>query len=119
MQQGFFSIQQTCHQCNGAGKILTSPCRACNGLGRVKKKKKLIVKVPAGIETGQRIRLANEGESGLNQGPPGDLYVQIDVREHHLFKRDDRNNLLCGVPISFTMAALGCLLYTSPSPRDS
>jgi molecular chaperone DnaJ len=106
MQQGFFSVQQTCPRCNGSGTIIGDPCETCHGQGRVKEQKTLSVKVPAGVDSGDRIRLANEGEAGENGGPPGDLYVQIQVKEHAIFKRDDAN-LYCEVPISFVTAALG------------
>ena len=106
MQQGFFSVQQTCPRCNGTGTIIADPCGDCHGQGRVKEQKTLSVKVPAGVDTGDRIRLANEGEAGENGGPPGDLYVQIQVKEHPIFKRDDAH-LYCEVPISFVTAALG------------
>ncbi len=106
MQQGFFSLQQTCPRCHGSGKIITDPCTNCHGQGRVEKQKTLSVKVPAGVDTGDRIRLAGEGEMGENGGPPGDLYVQIQVRPHPIFQRDG-NDLFCEVPISFTTAALG------------
>lgn len=106
MQQGFFSVQQTCPRCNGTGTIITDPCDDCHGQGKVKEQKTLSVKVPAGVDSGDRIRLANEGEAGENGGPPGDLYVQIQVKEHPIFKRDDAN-LYCEVPISFVTAALG------------
>ncbi len=104
--QGFFSLQQTCPRCRGAGKIITDPCRSCGGSGRVERRRKLSVRVPPGVDSGDRIRLAAEGEAGLRGGPPGDLYVQIDVREHAIFRRDGRN-LYCEVPISFVQAALG------------
>lgn len=106
MQQGFFSLQQTCPRCHGVGKIISDPCKACHGEGRVQKQKTLSVKVPAGVDTGDRIRLSGEGEAGEHGGPPGDLYVQIHVREHAIFKRDG-NDLFCEVPIGFTTAALG------------
>jgi len=106
MQQGFFSVQQTCPRCNGTGTVVSDPCGDCHGQGRVKEQKTLSVKVPAGVDTGDRIRLANEGEAGENGGPAGDLYVQIQVKEHPIFKRDDAN-LYCEVPISFATAALG------------
>lgn len=106
MQQGFFSIQQTCPRCKGSGQIISDPCNTCHGVGKVKETKTLSVKVPAGVDTGDRIRLAGEGEAGEHGGPPGDLYVQIHVREHALFSRD-ANNLYCDVPIGFTTAALG------------
>ncbi|NKC13626.1 MAG: molecular chaperone DnaJ [Gammaproteobacteria bacterium] len=106
MQQGFFSIQQTCPRCHGMGKVITDPCRSCNGEGWVRGTNTLKVKVPAGVDTGNRIRLAGEGEPGEKGGPPGDLYVEIHVREHPIFERDG-NNLYCEVPISFTTATLG------------
>jgi len=106
MQQGFFSVQQTCPHCRGTGSIITDPCHRCHGKGRISEHKTLSVKVPAGVDTGDRIRLAGEGEAGESGGPPGDLYVQIQVKEHPIFVRDE-NNLYCEVPISFTTAALG------------
>lgn len=106
MQQGFFSVQQTCPRCHGTGKMITDPCTSCHGQGRVQETKTLSVKVPAGVDTGDRIRLASEGEAGENGGPAGDLYVQINVKEHAIFERDG-SNLYCDVPISFVDAALG------------
>lgn len=106
MQQGFFSLQQTCPRCHGNGQIISDPCNSCHGEGRVEKKKTLSVKVPAGVDNGDRIRLSGEGEAGENGGPAGDLYVQISVREHPIFKRDG-SDLYCEVPIGFTTAALG------------
>jgi molecular chaperone DnaJ len=106
MQQGFFSIQQTCPHCHGSGKIITEPCGTCHGQGRVKKHKTLSVKIPAGVDEGDRIRLAGEGEAGVNGGPPGDLYVMVHLKEHALFKRDG-DNLHCEMPVSFATAALG------------
>ncbi|MEJ5210603.1 MAG: molecular chaperone DnaJ [Burkholderiales bacterium] len=106
MQQGFFSIQQTCPSCHGSGKTIAEPCRECHGAGRVKKHKTLAVKIPAGVDEGDRIRLAGEGEAGINGGPPGDLYVVVHLKEHPVFKRDG-NDLHCEMPISFTTAALG------------
>jgi molecular chaperone DnaJ len=106
VSQGFFSLQQTCPRCRGAGVIIRDPCRSCGGAGRVENRKTLAVKVPAGVDTGDRIRLAGEGEAGYNNGPPGDLYVQIAVREHAIFKRDGKH-LYCEVPISFADASLG------------
>ena len=104
--QGFFSLQQTCPRCRGAGKVIADPCRGCGGGGRVERRKTLSVRVPPGVDTGDRIRLAGEGEAGLRGGPRGDLYVQIDVREHPIFVRDGRD-LYCEVPVSFVQAALG------------
>jgi molecular chaperone DnaJ len=106
MQQGFFSIQQTCPRCHGSGKIIADPCGTCHGEGRVKKHKTLSVKIPAGVDEGDRIRLAGEGEAGVNGGPAGDLYVMIHLKEHALFKRDG-DNLHCEMPVSFATAALG------------
>jgi molecular chaperone DnaJ len=106
MQQGFFSVQQTCPSCRGRGTIIADPCRSCNGQGRVEETKTLQVKVPAGVDTGDRIRLSGEGEAGDAGGPPGDLYVQVHVREHNIFKRDGAD-LYCEVPIDFVDAALG------------
>jgi len=106
MQQGFFSVQQTCPRYHGTGKMITDPCKDCHGNGRVEKQKNLSVKVPAGVDTGDRIRLAGEGEAGVNGGPAGDLYVVVSVREHKIFQRDGKN-LYCEVPISFVDAALG------------
>jgi len=106
MQQGFFSIQQTCPRCQGSGKIIAEPCSACHGQGRVKKHKTLSVKIPAGVDEGDRIRLAGEGEAGVNGGPPGDLYVMVHLKAHALFKRDG-DNLHCEMPVSFVTAALG------------
>jgi len=106
MQQGFFSLQQTCPQCRGQGKIIRDPCSTCHGKGRVKDTKTISVKVPPGVDNGDRIRLSNEGEAGENGGPPGDLYVHVNVKEHAIFTRDD-TNLYCDVPISYTTAALG------------
>jgi len=104
--QGFFSVQQTCPTCRGTGKIIPEHCRACHGTGRVQEHKTLSVKIPPGVDSGDRIRLSGEGEAGVNGGPPGDLYVQINVRPHPIFTRED-NNLFCEVPISIVTAALG------------
>jgi molecular chaperone DnaJ len=106
MQQGFFSVQQTCPTCRGSGKQIKDPCGKCHGQGRVEETKTLSVKVPAGVDTGDRIRLAGEGEAGEHSGPAGDLYVQIQVKEHAIFTRDGAN-LYCEVPISFPTACLG------------
>ncbi len=106
MQQGFFSVQQTCSRCRGTGQIISDPCLDCSGHGRVQKNKKLSVKIPAGVDTGDRIRLAGEGEAGANGDPSGDLYVQIAVREHKVFSREGKH-LYCEVPISFAELALG------------
>ncbi|MCK7458198.1 molecular chaperone DnaJ [Idiomarina aminovorans] len=106
MRQGFFAVQQTCPQCGGKGTIISDPCRTCHGQGRKEETKTLSVKIPSGVDTGDRIRLANEGEAGENGAPAGDLYVQVHVREHPIFARDS-NNLFCEVPVSYTKAALG------------
>ena len=104
--QGFFSLQQTCPRCRGAGQILRDPCRTCGGRGRVEKRKKLSVRIPPGVDTGDRIRLNGEGEAGQRGAPPGDLYVQVEVRDHPIFVREGRH-LFCEVPFSFVDAALG------------
>lgn len=106
VSQGFFSIQQTCPTCHGSGKYIPEPCRACKGTGRVQTTKTLAVKIPAGVDEGDRIRLSGEGEPGVNGGPPGDLYVVVHIRQHTVFQRDG-NDLHCEMPISFTVAALG------------
>lgn len=106
MQQGFFSIQQTCPRCHGNGKMVANPCGTCSGAGRIKKQKTLAVKIPAGVDEGDRIRLSGEGEAGVNGGPSGDLYVVIQIKQHSVFTRD-HNDLHCEMPISFTTAALG------------
>ncbi|HEU4652376.1 MAG TPA: molecular chaperone DnaJ [Steroidobacteraceae bacterium] len=106
MQQGFFSVQQTCPRCKGRGQVISDPCQTCAGQGRVRRKKTLQVKIPAGVDSGDRIRLAGEGEAGRNGGPAGDLYVEVRVREHPIFERDG-SHLSCEVPISFVTAALG------------
>jgi molecular chaperone DnaJ len=106
MRQGFFAVQQPCPHCRGRGKVIKDPCRTCHGDGRVERTKTLSVKIPAGVDTGDRIRLNGEGEAGEMGAPSGDLYVQVHVREHPIFARDG-NNLYCEVPLSFTRAALG------------
>lgn len=106
MRQGFFAVQQTCPTCSGRGKIISDPCSSCSGQGRIQKTKTLSVKIPAGVDTGDRIRLSGEGEAGEMGAPAGDLYVQVHVKEHPIFERD-ANNLYCEVPMSFTTAALG------------
>ena len=105
-QQGFFTIERACHTCGGSGKVIKDPCKKCHGQGRVRKDKTLKVQIPAGIDTGRRIRLAGEGEAGTRGGPNGDLYVLIAVKPHKFFKRDG-TNLHCRVPIPMTTAALG------------
>jgi len=106
MQQGFFSVQQTCPKCHGTGKMVKEPCPTCHGGGRVKQNKTLNVKIPAGVDEGDRIRLSGEGEAGVNGGPTGDLYVVVHLKEHAIFQRDGAN-LHCEMPISFSTAALG------------
>ena len=106
MQQGFFSIQQTCPRCHGSGKTIASPCTGCQGAGRIKKHKTLAIKIPAGVDDGDRIRLAGEGEDGSSGGPAGDLYVVIQIKPHPVFQRD-HNDLHCEMPVSYTTAALG------------
>jgi molecular chaperone DnaJ len=106
MQQGFFAVQQTCPRCKGRGQIISQPCDSCLGQGRLRRKKTLSVKVPQGVDNGDRIRLQGEGEAGRNGGPAGDLYVEIRVREHPIFERDG-SHLSCEVPISFVTASLG------------
>ena len=105
-QQGFFTVERTCPTCNGAGQIVKNPCKSCHGHGRIEKERALSVNIPAGVETGTRIRLAGEGEAGLRGGPTGDLYIFIEVKEHPIFQRDSAH-LFCRVPISFATAALG------------
>ncbi|MBY0242202.1 MAG: molecular chaperone DnaJ [Burkholderiaceae bacterium] len=106
MQQGFFSIQQTCPKCHGTGKIITDPCSPCGGAGRIKRNKTLEVKIPVGIDNGMRIRSSGNGEPGTNGGPPGDLYVEIHIKQHQVFQREG-DDLHCEMPISFARAALG------------
>ncbi|WP_185235437.1 molecular chaperone DnaJ [Teredinibacter franksiae] len=106
MQQGFFSVQQTCPTCRGKGQSISDPCNGCHGRGRVEETKTLSVKVPPGVDTGDRIRLAGEGEAGADGGPSGDLYVQVSVKDHEFFQRDGKN-LYCEVPISIFDACLG------------
>lgn len=110
MQQGFFSIQQTCPTCHGTGKVIADPCTSCSGSGRIKNHKTLSVKIPAGVDDGDRIRLSGEGETGMNGGPPGDLYVVVQLKPHSVFQRDGAD-LHCEMPISFTVAALGAEIH--------
>ncbi|WP_319825241.1 molecular chaperone DnaJ [Thalassovita sp.] len=105
-QQGFFTVERTCPTCSGMGQIIKNPCKSCGGHGRVHKDRSLSVNIPAGVETGTRIRLSGEGEAGLRGGPSGDLYIFIEVSRHDLFEREDLN-LFCRVPVSMTTAALG------------
>ncbi len=106
MNQGFFSVEQTCPNCRGTGKIITATCPKCHGNGRIQEHKTLSVKIPPGVDNDDRIRLSGEGEAGVNGGPSGDLYVQINVRPHPIFTREE-NHLFCEVPISIVTAALG------------
>lgn len=106
IQQGFFQLQQPCSRCRGTGRIISNPCDTCLGQGRVRRTRKLSVKVPAGVSTGDRIRLGGEGEAGRNGGPAGDLYVEINVRPHPIFEREG-DDLSCEVPLSFAIAVLG------------
>ena len=104
--QGFFTVERTCPTCSGLGQIIKNPCNTCSGNGRVQKERALSVNIPAGVETGTRIRLAGEGEAGMRGGPPGDLYIFIEVTPHKIFERDS-TNLHCRVPVSMTAASLG------------
>ena len=105
-QQGFFTVERTCPSCSGAGQVIKNPCSSCHGAGRVEKDRALSVNIPAGVETGTRIRLSGEGEAGARGGPQGDLYIFIEVTDHQIFEREG-NNLFCNVPVSMTSAALG------------
>jgi molecular chaperone DnaJ len=105
-QQGFFSVARTCGQCRGTGRVVRTPCESCKGAGRVEREKQMEVKIPAGVETGSRLRLAGEGEAGTQGGPAGDLYVVIHVTEHEVFERQG-NNLYASIPVTFAQAALG------------
>ena len=104
--QGFFTVERTCPSCSGMGQVISNPCSSCGGQGRSNKDRSLSVNVPAGVETGTRIRLSNEGEAGLRGGPAGDLYIFIEVRVHKIFQRDG-NSLFCRIPVSMSGAALG------------
>jgi molecular chaperone DnaJ len=106
VSQGPFSIAQTCPRCHGSGKTVAHPCAACSGAGRIKNQKTLSVKIPVGVDEGDRVRLSGEGESGVNGGPSGDLYVQVHLKPHTVFQRD-HDDLHCEMPVSFTVAALG------------
>jgi molecular chaperone DnaJ len=105
-QQGFFTVERTCPTCGGLGQVIKNPCKSCHGQGRVEKERALNVNIPAGVETGTRIRLAGEGEAGMRGGPSGDLYIFVEVAKHELFERDSVN-LYCRVPVSMAKAALG------------
>src|SRR5262249_22677541 len=104
--RGIFSIAQTCPQCGGVGRVIEKPCKTCRGSGRRQQTSKIKLRIPAGVETGSRLRSAGNGEAGLRGGPPGDLYVVLHVRPHEIFQRDG-DDLLCEVPVSFVQAALG------------
>jgi molecular chaperone DnaJ len=106
VSQGFFQLQQTCPRCRGSGKIIKNPCDNCLGQGRIRRTKKLAVKIPPGVDNGDRIRLSGEGEAGRNGGPAGDLYVEVHVRAHEIFEREGEH-LSCEVPVSFVTATLG------------
>jgi len=106
IQQGFFAVQRACHVCSGTGQTIETPCGTCRGQGVVRKQKTLSVKIPAGVDTGNRIRLSGEGEAGARGGPSGDLYVQVHVKKHNIFEREG-NDLYCEVPIDFSTATLG------------
>jgi molecular chaperone DnaJ len=106
VSQGPFSIAQTCPRCHGSGKMIAHPCAACGGAGRVKHQKTLSVRIPGGVDEGDRVRLSGEGEPGVGGGPPGDLYVQVHIKPHPVFQRD-HDDLHCEMPVSFTVAALG------------
>ncbi|NQZ74284.1 MAG: molecular chaperone DnaJ, partial [Dinoroseobacter sp.] len=105
-QQGFFTVERTCPTCNGQGQIIKNPCRVCGGAGREETERQLGVNIPSGVETGNRIRLAGEGEAGLRGGPSGDLYIFVDVKEHPIFQREGVD-LYCRVPVGMSSAALG------------
>lgn len=107
VQQGFFSLTRPCPDCSGAGKVIDSPCPDCQGQGRIRRKKSISLKIPAGVESGTRLKLNHEGEAGMQGGPPGDLYVVLTVADHSIFQREGRE-VICEVPISYVQAALGC-----------
>lgn len=107
--QGFFSVSRTCGRCRGAGRIVTRPCGKCSGSGQVRAQRTLHVDIPAGVDTGSRIRLAGEGEAGIGGGPRGDLYIRVEVEEHEIFHREG-NDIICEVPVSFSQAALGATI---------
>ncbi len=117
ISQGFFQLQQTCPRCRGAGTLIKNPCDTCLGQGRVRRTRKLSVKVPAGVDTGDRIRLNGEGEAGRNGGPPGDLYVEMQVKEHAIFEREGEH-LSCEVPVSFATASLGGAIHVPTLEGD-
>jgi molecular chaperone DnaJ len=106
MQQGFFTLARTCHACGGAGEVVKDPCKACSGSGMKSRESKLKVKIPAGVDSGQRLKMRGEGEPGVGGGPNGDLYVQIIVDEHPIFQRQE-SELVCDFPVNYSMAVLG------------
>src|SRR5882762_3646942 len=116
-QQGFFSVARTCHACSGAGRTVKTPCSECRGAGRIEREKQMEVRIPAGVETGSRLRVQGEGESGANSGPSGDLYVVIHVAEHQQFERQG-GNLYSAVPITFAQAALGSEISVKTLDKD-
>ncbi len=116
-QQGFFSIARTCSHCRGAGKIIKNPCHICRGNGRVEKERTLELKIPAGVDSGAKLRVAAEGDAGINNGPPGDLYVVLHVQEHEFFERRE-HDLFCHIPISFPQAALGAEIKVLTLEKD-
>ena len=109
VQQGFFTLQQTCPQCRGAGQTINDPCQSCSGQGRIQKQRTISIKIPAGVDQNDRVRLSNEGEAGIKGGPSGDLFVDINIREHQIFQREG-SNLFCEVPTRFSTAVLGGVL---------
>src|SRR5262245_53933069 len=117
-QQGFFTVARTCGQCRGSGRVISKPCQTCHGEGSTEQVRKLKVRIPAGIATGQRLRLMGEGEAGALGGPPGDLYVVIEVHEHSFFQRDG-NDLACQIPVNFTTLALGGEIMVPTVAGDS
>ncbi len=116
-QQGYFTMEHTCPGCHGAGIVIEDPCRSCHGQGRVMRERKLSAQIPAGVEDGTRIRLANEGEAGLRGGPPGDLYIFLSIKPHKFFQRQGAD-LYCRVPVAFTKAALGSTLEIPTIDND-
>ena len=104
--RGFFTVASTCPRCNGAGRVVTNPCRTCGGEGRTQQRRKVKIRIPAGIDDGARLRSSGHGEAGIRGGPHGDLHIVVHVREHDIFVRQD-DDLLCEVPVHFTTAALG------------
>jgi len=116
-QQGFFSITRTCSQCHGAGQIIKNRCQACRGEGRVVAEKNLELKIPAGLDTGSKLRISGEGDAGSRSGPQGDLYVVLNVRDHDFFERNE-HDLYCHIPITFPQAALGAQIGVPTLERE-